>query len=59
MLEDEGFDVFVVEEMIFVFGVGALEVFDVLFDLVGQSRLRPIGLEDMVTDLLPQCLLGN
>ena len=34
MLEDEGLDVFVVEEVIFVFGVQALDVLDVLLDLV-------------------------
>ena len=59
MLEDEGLDVFVVEEVIFVFGVQALDVLDVLLDLVGQPGLRPIGLEDVSADLLAQCLLWH
>ena len=52
MLEDEGLNVFVVEEVIFVFGVQALDVLDVLLDLLGQPGLRPIGLEDVSADLL-------
>ena len=59
MLEDEGLDVFVVEEVIFVFGVQALDVLDVLLDLVRQPGLRPIGLEDVSADLLAQCLLRH
>ena len=52
ILEDEGLDVFVVEEVIFVFGVQALDVLDVLLDLARQPGLRPIGLEDVSADLL-------
>ena len=59
MLENEGLDVFVVKEVIFVFGVQALDVLDVLLDLVRQPGLRPIGLEDVSADLLAQCLLWH